>query len=190
MAFLYAMVAVILEWVNSSGVLGQLYSGDNNTMMYTAKSILKDQYRAEDAVTQAYIKIIEDLQNFSFENCKKTKALVVIIVKNICYNMIKGEKRENTVPLEDFEDITAEAEDGPLDFAITEENYNFLLSCLSKLESSYQDILSLKLFYEYTDNEIAKMLDITPNNVYVRFHRAKKALIEEIQKRGSGYDKI
>ena len=30
MAFLYAMVAVILEWVNSSGVLGQLYSGDYN----------------------------------------------------------------------------------------------------------------------------------------------------------------
>lgn len=28
MAFLYAMVAVILEWVNSSGVFGQLYSGD------------------------------------------------------------------------------------------------------------------------------------------------------------------
>ncbi|OCN01293.1 hypothetical protein A7X67_15840 [Clostridium sp. W14A] len=29
MAFLYAMVAVILEWVNSAGDLGQLYSGDN-----------------------------------------------------------------------------------------------------------------------------------------------------------------
>ena len=30
MAFLYAMVAVILEWVNSTGDLGQLYSGDYN----------------------------------------------------------------------------------------------------------------------------------------------------------------
>lgn len=63
----------------------ELYNKYVNTMMYIAKSILKDQYRAEDAVNQAFLKIIEDLQKFSFENCKKTRALVVIIVRNICY---------------------------------------------------------------------------------------------------------
>lgn len=170
---------------NDRNTVEELYSKYGSTMLYIAKSILKDQYRAEDAVTQAFLAIIENLQKFSFENCKKTRALVVIIVRNICYNMIKSEKRENAVPLEEYEDVSEDAEDAPLDFAITEENYAFLLSCVSRLKDSYQDILSMKLFYEYTDDEIAKILGITPNNVSVRYHRARKALAEEIRERGS-----
>lgn len=161
-----------------------LYSEYGGTMLYIAKSILKDQYRAEDAVEQAFVKIIENLQKFSLENCKKTRALVVIIVRNICYNMIKDEKKENAVPLEEYENISEGAEDAPLDFAITKENYAFLISCISRLKDSYQDILSMKLFYGYADDEIAKLLGITPNNVSVRYHRARKALAEEIRKRG------
>lgn len=38
MALLYAMVAVILEWVNFIGVLGQLYSGDDNIKRASEKA--------------------------------------------------------------------------------------------------------------------------------------------------------
>lgn len=170
---------------NDRKTVEELYSEYGSTMLYVAKSILKDSYRAEDAVTQAFISIIENFEKISFENCKKTKALVVIIVRNVCYNMIKKGKNENIVSLEECEGISDKEENAPLDFAISEENYIFLNTCVSRLKESYQDILSLKLVYEYTDNEIAKILSITPNSVSVRYHRAKKALIKEIQKRGS-----
>lgn len=165
----------------------QLFNDYGSTMIYVAQSILHDRALAEDAVSAAFVKIIDNLQKFSFKNCKKTKALIVIIVRNISLDMLKSEKRQNTVPIEKIDDCFENTEDSPIDFVLKEETYNLVLSCLSQLNSRYQDVLSLKLFYEFTDEEIAKMLDITPQNVYVRFHRAKKALLKEMRKRGLEY---
>lgn len=162
-----------------------LFNHYGSTMLYIAQSILHDRVLAEDAVSEAFIKIIDNFEKFSFENCKKTRALVVIIVRNICYNMLKGTEKENTILLETVDETFENTGDAPLDFILKEETYDFVLSCLSQLNSGYQDILSLKLFYEYTDQEISSILGITPNNVSVRFHRAKNALRKEMLKRGN-----
>ena len=160
----------------------ELYNKYSNTMLYIAQGILKDRYRAEDAVNQAFIKIIENLQKFSFENCNKTRGLVVIIVRNICYNMIKSEKNEKIVPLEDFKNIPENAEDTPLNYVISVEGYDFVMTCLSHLSDKFKDILRLKFVYDYTDDEISKTLEITPDNARVRLHRARKALMEEMRR--------
>lgn len=159
-----------------------LYHQHYSTMLYIAQSILKDQYRAEDAVSQSFIKIIDSLQKFSFENCNKTRGLVVIIVRNVCYNMIKSDRVAKSVPLEDYENVPEEAEDTPLDYAISAENYDFVIACISNLNTRYKDLLTLKLLYDYADDEISKILEISQENVRVRFHRARIALIEEMRK--------
>jgi RNA polymerase sigma-70 factor (ECF subfamily) len=161
-----------------------IYRNYGTTMLYIARGILKEKYSAEDAVSQAFIKIINNLQKISFENCNKTKGLIVIIVRNICYDMLRSEKHEKILPLEEFEDVPEDAQDAPLNLAISEEGYDFVMACLSDLREQYKDILRLKLVYEYTDEEISKILDISQENVRVRFHRARKALIEVMKKRG------
>ena len=52
-------------------------------MLYIANGILKDPFQAEDAVLQTFIKIIDKLQYFSFENCNKTRALLSILMKDL-----------------------------------------------------------------------------------------------------------
>ncbi len=166
-----------------------IYRSHIGTMIYTAQGILKDRYRAEDAVSQAFVKIIDNLQKITWYDCNRTRGLVVIIVRNICLNMIKDEKHEKILPLELCEDVAERAQDEPLNFIVTEETYDFILSCLSELSNSHKDILRLKLIYEYADEEIADILDISRENVRVRLHRARKALIAEMQKRGGNYEK-
>jgi RNA polymerase sigma-70 factor, ECF subfamily len=161
-----------------------IYQSYGSTMIYIAQGILKDRNRAEDAVSLAFLKIIDNLQKISFENCNKTKGLVVIIVRNICYDMLKSEKRAKSVPLEEFEEIAEDAEDTPLDCAISAESYDSVMACLSDMSDKFKDILRLKLVYEYTDDQIARMLGISKENVRVRFHRARKALMDEMEKRG------
>jgi RNA polymerase sigma-70 factor (ECF subfamily) len=179
-----------IENESDRNLVEELYYQHYKTMLYTAKCILKDQSRAEDAVSEAFIKIINNLQKISFESCKKTRALAVIIVRNICYNMLKSENCHDTVPIEEFVENCDLEENAPLNIVISQETFDFVLFCLSKLDEIYQDILSLKLFYNYSDHEIAKILGITKDTVYVRYYRARKALMEEINKRGKRYEAI
>ncbi|WP_255575630.1 RNA polymerase sigma factor [Caproiciproducens faecalis] len=165
----------------------ELYNRYSSTMLYIAQGILKDRSSAEEAVSQAFIKIIDNLQKFRFENCNKTKGLVVIIVRHISYDMLKSEKRRHSVPLELLEtEITAVGDDAPLEMIVSAESYHFVMDCLSCLNEHYKDVLRLKLIYEYEDEEIAEMLAISQENVRVRFQRARKALMQEMSRREKG----
>ena len=49
---------------------------------------------------------------------------------------------------------------------------------IKELHPSYADILTLKYFYHYEDNEISRILSITPENFRTRLHRARHSLIK------------
>ncbi|MDF1494430.1 RNA polymerase sigma factor [Caproiciproducens sp. CPB-2] len=183
------MLIIIQEIQNEAdrSFVEELYQKHGSTMLYIAQGILKDQARAEDAVSQAFLKIIDNLQKFHFENCNKTRGLVVIIVRHISYDMLKSEKRRHSVPLEELEtEVPAAEDDAPLESIVSAESYHFVMDCLSCLNEHYRDVLRLKLIYEYEDEEIAKMLAISQENVRVRFQRARKALMQEMSRREKG----
>lgn len=71
----------------------ELYNKYNRLMLYIAKGILHDKLLAEDAVSQAFIKIIENLNKIDMNNCNKTKSYVVTIIRNISFNMLTQQER-------------------------------------------------------------------------------------------------
>ena len=64
------------------------------------------------------------------------------------------------------------------------EQTKLIADSLGKLNQSYADILTLKYYYELSNIEISKLLNVTEVNVKSRLHRAKQAakeiLIEEV----------
>nr|WP_319489504.1 RNA polymerase sigma factor [uncultured Caproiciproducens sp.] len=186
------MLIIIQEIQNEAdrNFVEDLYNNYGSTMLYIAQGILKDRSRAEDAVSLAFLKIIDNLQKFCFENCNKTKGLVVIIVRHVCYDILKNEKRRQTLPLEENEEVAGDTEDTPLESIVSAESYHFVMDCLSCLNDRYRDVLRLKLVYEYKDEEIAQMLAISQGNVRVRFHRARMALLEEMRGKGDENEKV
>ena len=60
---------------NDKNKAEKIYLAYKNTMLYTARSILHDVCLAEDAVSQAFIRIIDNLHLISDINCNKTKLL-------------------------------------------------------------------------------------------------------------------
>ena len=151
-------------------------------MLYIAKSILKDQGKAEDAVVQAFIKIIDKFQKFSFKNCNKTRGLLGILVKDICYDMLRAEKREKLVFIEESS-LPVDIKDIPFDDLVSKENYQKLLKAISDLPVKSNSVLKLKYGYNYTNQEIADFLNISEENVRVRLCRAKKSLLNSLSER-------
>lgn len=161
-----------------------LYQQNYKMMMYIAKGILKDQSRAEDAVSQAFVKLIDKLEKFSPENCNKTRGLIGILVKDICYDMLRADKRRDFISL-DVDDLTEDFDAFSQDHLLSEENCRALRDALPRLSEKANNILKLKYIYGYSDKEIGQLLTISPENVRVRIHRAKAALLRVLKERNA-----
>ncbi len=83
----------MVETEEERNLISDLYTRYEQKMYYAALGILHNQHSAEDAVHEAFLRIINNLHKLYFENDKKTEALVVIIVKNVALNMLKKDNR-------------------------------------------------------------------------------------------------
>jgi RNA polymerase sigma-70 factor (ECF subfamily) len=150
-------------------------------MFYVANRILNDERLAEDAVHQTFLKILENFDKVGEISCHKTKSYIVIMVRNTAINLYNQRKRRTTIPLEDVEYcITTET------ISVTED-LDHLARAVLKLPVIYKDVLTLKYVQEFSNEEIAKMLDISEAAVRKRLERAKRRL-EEILKREESAD--
>jgi RNA polymerase sigma-70 factor (ECF subfamily) len=158
----------------------QIYIKYKRLMYYVAYSVLKDKEHAEDAVHESFLRIINHLEKFQDISCNKTKGLIVIITKNISIDILRKKKKITEIHLQEVAHTLESDEVPPADFVTAAEGYAILVRSISQLDEKYADVLQLKYLYDYHDNEIAEIINISSDNVRVRLHRAKKKLQEII----------
>lgn len=156
----------------------RIYLSYKQTMFYAANRILKNTHTAEDAVHQAFLRIINLLEKINESNCHKTRGFLVTITENIAIDIYRKQKRENTLSYDELEVYVAN-NTSPQD-EMTDE----VSSAIEKLPLNYATVLRLKFSQGYNDSEIALMLDITEDNVRQRISRAKKKLAQLLQEEG------
>ncbi len=148
-------------------------------MLYIARGFFSDERTAEDAVSEAIIRIIENIDRFEEIPSPLAKGLVIIITKNICRDKMKRAE----LPVTELGD-EADTTPSPEALVISEETVNGIMACMSKLPKQYADILRLKIVYHLDDSRIAKLLAIKPQNARTRLSRARAALIRIIKEEG------
>lgn len=153
-----------------------IYEKYRKLMFYVANRVLNDEQLAEDAVHQTFLKILENLDKIEDVRCHKTKSYIVTMVRNTAINLYNRRKRHATIPLEEVEYcITVE----PLSFT---EDLDHLARAVMKLPAMYRGVLTLKYVQEFSNAEIAQMLDISEATVRKRLERAKHKLEELFEK--------
>lgn len=159
----------------------EIYRLYGSTMLYITRSILGDPNLAEDAVSEAFVRIIDNLEKINMSDCYKTRGFVVIIARHTALNMLKQQKRDKTIPFEDYVDYSDEEE--PVFDAVTvQQACKSITDAIKGLNKNYSDILYLKFYMGYSDAEISKILGISPDNVRMRLSRARKALKYALRK--------
>ncbi len=169
--------------------LEEIYTTYHRDMYITAYSILKDHHESQDIVQEAIIRLSKNLYKISDIKCKKTRAYLVIIVRNLSYNAYN--KRKGIVMLENEEINRLPDDEGILieEYLIKMEKSSEIIKYLKQIHPPYADILTLRYYYELEIKEISILLDITENNVSVRIHRALKSLKAIMEKEGIDYEK-
>jgi RNA polymerase sigma-70 factor (ECF subfamily) len=99
-------------------------------------------------------------------------------VRNIAFDYLKKKKRLAELDLDDFQEYLQEPLPNPEENFLEKEGHQKILEALGKIHKSYADVLALHVFFELGDKEIAKLLNITPENVRVQLHRGRKQLLK------------
>lgn len=70
----------------------RLYLNYRQTMFYAANRILHDTHLAEDAVHQAFLRVIDHLDKINENDGHKTRAFLVVIVEHLSIDLYRKRK--------------------------------------------------------------------------------------------------
>jgi RNA polymerase sigma-70 factor (ECF subfamily) len=157
----------------------EIYTLYRKLLYLTAYNILKDHQEAEDAVHSAIIKIYNNSNKIDDVRCKKTRAFVVIIVRNIAINIYNRKKMGSEINIELSENITKEEHlIDPEQHMLRIDNAEWVARKLAQINPEYADIIVMRYTYQFSISEIACLINTSENNIRVKLYRARKALRE------------
>lgn len=155
-----------------------LYAAYKDLMLNRAFDILKDYGLAEDAVHNAFLKIIKNIDKIDKVDDLRTQGFCVVVVDNIAKTMYNKEHKVKFIELTDMESDTNVAE------IIEDKNaIEYLMKRINDLPDIYRYVFFLKYFNDLSDKDIAETLNLNISTVRKRLLRGKK-LLKNLLKRG------
>ncbi len=150
--------------------LSTLYNIYEQPMYRIAYAVLRDEGLAEDAVSDAFIRILGKLHKFDDCRSAKTRSYIVKVIKSTSINIYRKNKRRFTeeVPIDDAMQI--------VDVRINTENRNHVDNIINSLEEPDRSIVIMRCIKDMSWREVAEKLSLTESNVRKRFERTKKRL--------------
>lgn len=161
-------------------VLEALFTTYEQQMYRISYRILGNSHQAEDAVADAFERLVPYLADCAGVTDFKTKALVVKITQSAALDIYRKNKREaGIIPLEQYMD--AKASHNPVDEYLELMRCRELLdTIMDGLPELYAGVIRMRFFYGLDIGDIARRLSISEDNVYQRIARARKLIKNQI----------
>ncbi len=156
--------------------LENLYSVYNQTLFYIANDILQDDFLSEDAVEEAYIRVLTHIDKVDLNNTPAAKNFLAIVCRNVAINMYNDRKRAVDIPLPfDYnqERTAIDSKYSPERILISRETTNEIVKIIDSLPPIYKDILELRRFYMLSEADTASICGVSVNTVKSRMQRLK-----------------
>ena len=154
-----------------AGLVSQ-YSG---TLYRVAYSVLRNPSDAEDAVQEAFMRVLRHRDTLS--EVRDQRVWLIRIVWNI---VLDRKRRSKTRPeTDDVAELARVLPAGGLgadDLAVAAQHHAHVLACVEQLPAKERQVLMLSAFEELTSVEIATVLGITESSVRSRLFRARNLM--------------
>ena len=149
------MLSLYLAALESDGDKKQfreLYRRYHRVMERTALAVLHDPHDAEEAVQEAFLRVIENFSKIYEIPCKDLGGWLVIIVRNEAITILR--RRRCHLPLEEgWADFAGQSRDLPA--------YSSMVQLFARLPDTYRAALEMKLVLGWSTAEIARRLGLT-----------------------------
>lgn len=162
----------LAESEEEKGKFEKIYQMYKGLMISCAYSILKEESLSEDAVHEAFMRILKNLSKIDEVDSPRTRGFVIVITENCAktiynkINRVKLVELNENIPLD--ENIEQRAEQN-----LTAE---YIAQKISELPDNYRSVMTLKYLHGMNDREIARALGISHALARKRLERGRKAL--------------
>jgi RNA polymerase sigma-70 factor (ECF subfamily) len=147
------------------------------TLYRVAFSVLRNQSDAEDAVQEAFLRVLRHRETLG--EIRDHRVWLIRIVWNI---VLDRKRRAKTRP--ETDDITEVARVLPANGLTAEQraaaaqHHAHVLACVEKLPAREREVMMLSAFEELSSVEIAGVLEVTESSVRSRLFRARNLLAD------------
>ena len=169
---------MLLLIVNEDGsVFAVIYERHRGRMLYACADILGPS-RAEEALHDVFLHLIERYQGDFSELLDKPAVFFVVAARNHSLNLLRREHGALSLP----EDESVFREDGDPETAVMEkEDEDALVGLIRALKPAMRQVLEYKYILGYTNKEIAQALGVSESVVSSRLTRARKELKKRLE---------
>jgi len=140
-----------------------------------AYRMLSNAAEAEDVTQETFVRAYTQLA--TYKPAHKFSTWLLSIASHLAIDQLRR-RRFLALPLEDvpFLDWIADVGTGPEQSAIEGEQQDEVQTYLQRLPGKYRAVIVLRYWYDFSYEEIARTLNLTPALVKARLHRARELL--------------
>lgn len=148
--------------------------------------LIGNKEEAEDLLQNVFVKVYNNIK--SYDTKKKFSSWIYRIAHNEAVNFLKKRSRRKLISIEDVQGSKdkleiADTRKNPIDSWISKELRKEMQEALEKLPEKYKQVLMLRYYYDKSYEEMSQELKKPVNTIGTLLNRAKKKLMEVIEKR-------
>jgi RNA polymerase sigma-70 factor (ECF subfamily) len=149
-----------------------------------ARRITQNKALAEDAVHNAFMKMIRHKEKYFSDLGKRTATTIVIMVKSESLDILKLEKRHVHSDLDDVEPIIADNKSDIFGIVAKKEAVIRIKRYVSTLDDLNKTVFEMKFVEDISDGEIADSVGLTKNAVALRVHKLRNEIKKILREEG------
>jgi RNA polymerase sigma-70 factor (ECF subfamily) len=151
----------------------------NQRLFRIARSVCGNDSEAEDIVQEAYVKAFANLHQFEGRSSFATWLTKIALYEALARR--RAQQRLPVAPIDPSDCMTNIVSEAPEE-ASRHELGNLLTRAVDALPEELRTVFMLRAVEELSTQETADCLDLTPENVKVRLHRARAQLCSWIDR--------
>lgn len=171
----------LLETQEDKDKFEYLYNRYGALLKHVAYQKLKDEQLAEDAVHNAFLKIIKNFYKIDEKTSHKTRHFLVIVTESAAVDLLRKNRSAVHVDYRSIEPTSAVTPDMLERIAVRE-----LVRMISELPEEYRTALELRTYHGLSEKQIATVLNISYEAARKRLERARNMLAAAIQQQEEG----
>lgn len=184
------MLSLYLSMLDSSAdksFIEQLYIEYERELFSAAYPILKNNTDAEDAVHEAFLSVIKNIDKLRTFSCHELRLYMIVIVRNAAKRIYNKRKKLNECDMDEFYDI--ESDLNVEEQVLSNISFSEIMWAMKELSDYEYELLYLHVVREYKPRDIAELMGISGDNARQQIHRARMKLIKILGERGIGNGK-
>ncbi len=152
-----------------------LYNRYSSKIFGKCLTLLKDEYKAQDATQDIMMKILLNLSKFSGKS--KFSTWVYSITYNFCIDAIRKRKKDKSVLVDDIS-IVADVEDEISDKFILEVKLDQLKVILDEIPMADKTVLLMKYMDGMSIRDISEVVGKSESAIKMKIKRAKEKFVK------------